>query len=303
VVKDNYEIVFGDSNIYIIGDVNLTTKGTMKHLVQGDYILEVKGDYTQKIHKNHYMKVGARGIERKLDEGGNVLTEGGGGNREEEIVGSHAISIANAVNYTTGTAPTGPKEVRHTIGGNVTKILSGTDTKQVNGGNSFIDITAGDMVRKVNGNVIVSTTNPGTGPAPDFRQQGQITIAAANKMNLKSATSMNLQTDFDGLNITVAGVELDNNDLTTPLDPEVGSIFNLTVAGAANWNNTGAVTETFSNVLDVNVTGKVTEIFLASQKTDITGALDLDTSAGMDIDAGANIDIDSTANINLNEGS
>jgi len=303
VIGDNYEIVMGGSNIYIVGDVNLTTKGTMKHLVQGDYILEVKGDYTQKIHKNHYMKVGARGIERKLDEGGNVLTEGGGGNREEEIVGSHAISIANAVNYTTGTAPTGPKEVRHTIGGNVTKILSGTDTKQVNGGNSFIDITAGDMVRKVNGNVIVSTTNPGTGPAPDFRQQGQITIAAANKMNLKSATSMNLQTDFDGLNITVAGVELDNNDLTTPLDPEVGSIFNLTVAGAANWNNTGAVTETFSNVLDVNVTGKVTEIFLASQKTDITGALDLDTSAGMDIDAGANIDIDSTANINLNEGS
>ena len=64
------------------------------------------------------------------------MKEGGGGNREEEIVGSHAIQIANAVNYTTGTAPTGPKEVRHVIGGNVTKILSGTDTKQVNGGNS-----------------------------------------------------------------------------------------------------------------------------------------------------------------------
>ena len=57
VIGDNYEIVMGGSNIYIVGDVNLTTKGTMKHLVQGDYILEVKGDYTQKIHKNHYMKL------------------------------------------------------------------------------------------------------------------------------------------------------------------------------------------------------------------------------------------------------
>ena len=270
VIGDNYEIVMGGSNIYIVGDVNLTTKGTMKHLVQGDYILEVKGDYTQKIHKNHYMKVGARGLERELDEGGNVLKEGGGGNREEEIVGSHAISIANAVNYTTGKAPTGPKEVRHVIGGNVTKILSGTDTKQVNGGNSFLQVNAGDMVRSVVGNLIMSTTNPGIGPLGN--QQGQVTIAAANKMNLKSATSMNLQTDFDGLNITVSGVELTDNDLA--LTTATGSIFNLTVAGAANWNNTG----------------KVTETFLASQKTNITGDLDLDTSTAIDIDSGTTID-------------
>ena len=272
VVKDNYEIVLGESNIYIVGDVNLTTKGTMKHLVQGDYILEVKGDYTQKIHKNHYMKVGARGLERELDEGGNVLKEGGGGNREEEIVGSHAIQIANAVNYTTGTAPTGPKEVRHVIGGNVTKILSGTDTKQVNGGNSFLQVNAGDMVRSVVGNLIMSTTNPGVGPPPALKQQGQITIAAANKMNLKSATSMNLQTDFDGLNVNVNGVLLTDNDLT--LTTLTGSTFNLTVAGAANWNNTG----------------KVTETFLASQKTNITGDLDLDTSTAIDIDSGTTID-------------
>ena len=284
VIGDNYEIVMGGSNIYIVGDVNLTTKGTMKHLVQGDYILEVKGDYTQKIHKNHYMKVGARGLERELDEGGNVLKEGGGGNREEEIVGSHAIQIANAVNYTTGTAPTGPKEVRHVIGGNVTKILSGTDTKQVNGGNSFLQVNAGDMVRSVVGNLIMSTTNPGIGPAPDFRQQGQITIAAANKMNLKSATSMNLQTDFDGLNVNVNGVLLTDNDLT--LTTLTGSTFNLTVAGAANWNNTG----------------KVTETFLASQKTNITGDLDLDTSLSIDIDALTFITVDADTTIDTVAG-
>ena len=284
VIGDNYEIVMGGSNIYIVGDVNLTTKGTMKHLVQGDYILEVKGDYTQKIHKNHYMKVGARGLEKEFDSEGKEIREGGGGNREEEIVGSHAISIANAVNYTTGTAPTGPKEVRHVIGGNVTKILSGTDTKQVNGGNSFLQVNAGDMVRSVVGNLIMSTTNPGIGPAPDFRQQGQITIAAANKMNLKSATSMNLQTDFDGLNVNVNGVLLTDNDLT--LTTLTGSTFNLTVAGAANWNNTG----------------KVTETFLASQKTNITGDLDLDTSLSIDIDALTFITVDADTTIDTVAG-
>ena len=49
-----------------------------------------------------------------------------------------------------------------------------------------------------------------------------------------------------------------------------GSIFNLTVVGAANWNNTGLVTENFS----------------ASQDTNITGALTLDTTTTINTTAG-----------------
>ena len=302
VVTDNYEIVMGDSNIYIVGNVNLTTNGNMKHLVKGDYILEVEGNYSQKIHKSQQTKVGARGLD-------------GGGNREEEILGSHGINIANAVNYTTGSAPTGPKEVRHSIGGNKWQIIAGTDKKQVNGGDCSLRVTAGDYVSTVKGNIMMVTTNPGIGPAG--LQRGQITLSAGNQLNLKSATSMNLRTQFDGLNVDVEGVELTANNLSAPT--AIGSIFNLTVAGAANWTNTGhvtetfadkfditvtdEVTETFNNTLDTTVTQKVTEVYRASQQTDITGSLDLDTSAGMDIDAGANIDIDSTNNINLNEGS
>ena len=139
-------------------------------------------------------------------------------------------------------------------------------------------------MRSVVGNLIMSTTNPGVGPAPDFRQQGQITIAAANKMNLKSATSMNLQTDFDGLNINVSGVELTDNDLT--LTTLTGSIFNLTVAGDANWVNTGKVTETFR----------------ASQQTNITGDLDLDTSLSIDIDALTFITVDADTTIDTVAG-
>ena len=79
---------------------------------------------------------------------------------------------------------------------------------------------------------------------------------------------MNLQTDFDGLNINVNGLELTNNDLTQTTS--TGSIFNLTVAGATNWTNTGLVTENFS----------------ASQDTNITGALTLDTTTTIDTTAG-----------------
>ncbi|SVA19727.1 uncharacterized protein METZ01_LOCUS72581 [marine metagenome] len=303
VVKDNYEIVMGESNVYIMGNVNLTTNGNMKHLVKGDYVLEVEGDYFQKIHKNQYTKVGAQGLE-------------GGGNREEEILGSHGINIANAVSYTTGTAPTGPKEVRHSIGGNFWQIILGTDKKQVNGGDCALQVTAGDYVSSVKGNVMITTTNPGQGPPPALLQRGQITLSAGNKLNLKSGTSMNLKTDFDGLNIDVEGFELTNNSLLAPTG--IPSIFNLTVAGAANWTNTGAVTEifaetfditvtdevteTFNNTLDTSVTLKVTETFSASQQTNITGDLDLDTTTGIDIATLAGIDIDSIANIDIDSG-
>ena len=69
------------------------------------------------------------------------------------------------------------------------------------------------------------------------------------------------QSDFDGLNINVNGVELTDNDLAQTTS--TGSIFNLTVAGATNWTNTGLVTEDFE----------------ASQDTNITGDLTLDTTA------------------------
>ena len=265
-MHDNFEVVSGNSNIFIKarqdstgtveanGTLTLTIEGDMKHLVKGDYILEVEGDYYQKIHKNQYTKVGARGL------------ADGGGNREEEIVGSHAIAISNAVNYTTGTAPTGPKEVRMIIGGNMWRVVSGSDKKQVNGGDYLSQITAGDTLMITDGNTLINTTNPGLDD--NGRQRGQITLNAANKLNLKSATSMNFTTDNDGLNINCSGVELTNNDLTQTT--ATGSIFNLTVAGAANWNNTGLVTENFS----------------ASQDTNITGALTLDTTTTIDTTAG-----------------
>ena len=78
VVGDNYEIIAGQSNVLITGAVNLTVEGTVRELIKGDYVLEVEGDYTQKIHKNHRVKVGAGSS---------------GGNREEEIRGSHSYNI------------------------------------------------------------------------------------------------------------------------------------------------------------------------------------------------------------------
>jgi hypothetical protein len=62
IVKDNYEIVLGNNNIYINGSCNLTVSGNMTQYIKGDYTLEVDGNYNQKIGKSKAMKIGGKGI-------------------------------------------------------------------------------------------------------------------------------------------------------------------------------------------------------------------------------------------------
>ena len=84
VVRDNYEVIMGGSNVYIdcepegeIGaekpQVNITVNGDVRYLIKGDYVLEVEGEYTEKIHKNKKTKI-------KL-------------NRFEEILGNYSYNI------------------------------------------------------------------------------------------------------------------------------------------------------------------------------------------------------------------
>ena len=84
VVRDNYEVIMGGSNVYIdcepegeIGaekpQVNITVNGDVRYLIKGDYVLEVEGEYTEKIHKNKKTKI-------KL-------------NRYEEILGNYTYNI------------------------------------------------------------------------------------------------------------------------------------------------------------------------------------------------------------------
>ena len=101
------------------------------------------------------------------------------------------------------------------------------------------------------GNTLINTTNPGIDD--NERQRGQITLNAANKLNLKSATSMNFTTDNDGLNISCSGVELTDNDLAQTT--ATGSIFNLTVAGAANETISGNYVGTIGGTYTETISG------------------------------------------------
>ena len=171
VVGENYEIVIKDKSILIEGDLNVTVNGNKNELIKGDYVLEVEGDMYTKIHKNQRIKVGARGEEK------------GGGNREEEIIGSHAFDIRQAVKGRVGSVKEGERDFDISIGGNETRVVNGNFNLNV-----IKDYTLeceSDILLQAEDNMSLKTANTKT---------GVVAIAAASRLNMQSKTSTLLKT-------------------------------------------------------------------------------------------------------------
>ncbi len=168
VIGDNYEIIAGASNVFIgageakNGDVlNLTVNGNVRELIKGDYHLEVEGNYTQKIHKNHRVKIG-------VGESG--------GNREEEIRGSHSYNINDNVNGRIG----GYRNItieKHDI----LNVNDYKDTSVIN--NIWLASMEGKLDVFSKGNTTMSTVT------------GDMSLRSGQKTNIKSATNMTIKTE------------------------------------------------------------------------------------------------------------
>ena len=167
IMKDNYEIVIGQENIYIRGAQQITIEGTVRELIKGDYIQEIEGNFFQKIHKNHRIKVGA---------GKDLITgEGIPGNREEEITGNFGYSIGESV--------------RGWTGGDVDNIIVGKETRTINGTlaiNVVGDInvtTLSSMVQTAKTNFALSTVS------------GIMSMKSGDTLNIKSASNMSINSE------------------------------------------------------------------------------------------------------------
>ena len=171
VVGESYEIVIKDKSILIEGDLNLTVNGNKNELIKGDYVLEVEGDMFSKIHKNQRIKVGARGEEK------------GGGNREEEIIGSHAFDIRQAVKGRVGSVKEGERDFDISIGGNETRVVNGNFNLNVI--KDYTLESEADILVQAEDNMSLKTANSKT---------GVVAIAAASRLNMQSSTSTLLKT-------------------------------------------------------------------------------------------------------------
>ena len=187
VVGDDYEIVIKDKSILIEGDLNLTVKGNKNELIKGDYILEVEGDMFTKIHKNQRTKVGARG------------EENGGGNREEEIVGSHAFDIRQSVKGRVGSAKEGARDFDIQIGGNESRIVNGSSDLFVIGDYTLISET--DILVQAEDNMSLKTAT------------GIVAIGAGSNVNIRSSAEMKIKSGTT-YKLQVVGVANETFDST-----------------------------------------------------------------------------------------
>ena len=167
VVGESYEIVIKDKSILIEGDLNVTVNGNKNELIKGDYVLEVEGDSYTKIHKNQRTRVGVRGEKE------------GGGNREEEIVGSHAFDIRQAVKGRVGSAKDGARDFDVTIGGNETRIVGGTYDLNVT--KNLTQISLADILVNAKNNMSLKTTT------------GIVAIGAGSNVNIRSSADMKIK--------------------------------------------------------------------------------------------------------------
>ena len=133
-----------------------------------------------KIHKNQRTKVGAQGFTTTFDEDGALISGAGGGNRQEEILGSHAFDIRQGVKGRVGSAEDGAKDYDVTIGGNEKRYIGGefgllaiNDIIQTSG--------AGDVLISAKNNMSLKTTT------------GIVAIGAGTNVNIQSVATMLLK--------------------------------------------------------------------------------------------------------------
>ena len=118
IVKDDYNIVYDNKNVFVSGNVNLTIGGNVNHLIHGDYVQEVLGDYTLKVGGGMFTKIGA------ID----------GGNYELDILGGHSFRVQNSVSGIVGTEE-GSSDIDYdiTIKGKESRNVGGTQSNTVVG--------------------------------------------------------------------------------------------------------------------------------------------------------------------------
>jgi hypothetical protein len=184
VVHDNYEIITGDSNIVIkkrknkddkleAGNLTITVEGDCRQLIKGNYHLEVEGNYTEKIHKNHRVKVGAGK---------------GGGNREEEINGSHSFQVMNSVKCRV------KEDMDIVIDGKEFKTVGGSSGSLIRGDYAVTSLKNISLLAK---DQLSATTISGI-----------MSYISGSKLNMKSVNTMTIKSELLGVgsSLTFSGV-------------------------------------------------------------------------------------------------
>ena len=147
-----------------------------------DYVLEIEGDSYTKIHKNQRIRVGVRG------------EKAGGGNREEEILGSHAFDVRQAVKGRVGSAKAGARDFDITIGGNESRIVGGNFDLNVT--KNLTQISLANILINATDNMSLKTVGKPATVDEDggaIAATGIVAIGAGLNVNIRSSAEMKIK--------------------------------------------------------------------------------------------------------------
>lgn len=188
VVGNDYEVVFGEKDMFVKGNVNITINGDARTLIKGNKIEEIDGDYLLTVRGDVVQKIA--------------------GNEAKEIGSDKSTQINGNMNQRVS------KNVNITTVGNFIDSIKGLFTKTVTGEESRTNLSKATHILPDNYTLLgANNLNIAAG--------GDLNIAAEGTMTVKSVGNQKLES-LATQTITAPTMDIDAN--TGTIDYSTGSI-------------------------------------------------------------------------------
>ena len=162
VVGNNYEVIFGEKDMYVKGNVNITINGDARTLIKGNKVEEIDGDYLLTVRGDVVQKI-AGNEAKEIDS-----------DKSTQINGNKNTRVSGNVSITTV--------------GNFVDNIKGLFRKTVTGEESRTNLSKATHILPDNFTLLgANNLNIAAG--------GDLNIAAEGKMKLKSVDQQTIETD------------------------------------------------------------------------------------------------------------
>lgn len=162
VVGNDYEVVFGEKDMFVKGNVNITINGDARTLIKGNKIEEVEGDYLLTVTGDVVQKIG--------------------GNEAKEIISDKSTQINGNLNQRVS------KNVNLNTVGNHTENIKGTHTKTTTGEDKRTNLNKAT-------HVIADNYSTLSGNNINIAAGTNVNMAAEETMTIKSIGNQNIVTE------------------------------------------------------------------------------------------------------------
>ncbi len=188
VVGNDYEVIFGEKDMFVKGNVNITINGNVRTLIKGDKIEEIDGDYIQTVRGDVVQKIA--------------------GNEAKEIGSDKSTQINGNMNQRVS------KNVNLNTVGNHTENIKGTHTKTTTGEDKRTNLNKAT-------HIIADNYSTLSGNNINIAAGTNVNMAAEETMTVKSIGNQKLESEATQ---TITAPTMDIDATTGTIDYNTGSI-------------------------------------------------------------------------------